>query len=129
MGLSPFESAKLLFSSSKDPQVKTKNIFAAPPRPSDQEVFEELLRGGDFRLERIISTGQATPAGQWCDQEADEWVLLLSGGAALRMEGQPQPCELRPGDALHIPAHRRHRVEWTAPGQATVWLALHYRPN
>ena len=108
--------------------MKTKNILAAP-RSSDSELFEELLRGGDFRLERIVSTGQATPPGQWYDQETDEWVLLLSGRAALRMEGEPQPCELRPGDAVAIPAHRRHRVEWTAPGEATVWLALHYRPK
>jgi cupin 2 domain-containing protein len=34
---------------------------------------------------------------------------------------------LQPGDYVHIPAHRRHRVEWTEVGQTTVWLALHYR--
>jgi cupin 2 domain-containing protein len=33
---------------------------------------------------------------------------------------------LQPGDHLIIPAHRRHRVEWTHPDQPTVWLALHY---
>jgi len=31
-----------------------------------------------------------------------------------------------PGDYLHIPAHRRHRVVWIDPAQATVWLAVHY---
>ena len=109
--------------------MKPENIMVAPSPSSHEEVFEELLHGGEFRLERIISTGQATSEGQWYDQDADEWVLLLSGGAGLLMEGQPQPCELRPGDAVHIPAHQRHRVEWTVPGQATVWLALHYRPR
>jgi cupin 2 domain-containing protein len=33
---------------------------------------------------------------------------------------------MRPGDYVHIPAHQRHRVEWTEPDQKTVWLALHY---
>jgi cupin 2 domain-containing protein len=32
-----------------------------------------------------------------------------------------------PGDHVHIPAHRRHRVEWTDPAQPTVWLAVHHR--
>ena len=35
--------------------------------------------------------------------------------------------DLRPGDYVEIPAHARHRVTWTDPDQATVWLAIHYR--
>jgi cupin 2 domain-containing protein len=34
---------------------------------------------------------------------------------------------MKPGDYLDIPAHRRHRVEWTDPAQPTVWLAIHYQ--
>jgi cupin 2 domain-containing protein len=34
---------------------------------------------------------------------------------------------MAPGDWLAIPAHDRHRVTWTDPGQDTVWLAVHYR--
>jgi cupin 2 domain-containing protein len=30
------------------------------------------------------------------------------------------------GDYLHIPAHLRHRVEWTAENEVTVWLAVHH---
>ncbi len=33
---------------------------------------------------------------------------------------------MRPGDYVLIPARKRHRVEWTDPGQKTVWLALHH---
>jgi len=33
---------------------------------------------------------------------------------------------MRSGDALHIPAHLRHRVEWTESGVKTIGLALHY---
>ena len=90
------------------------------------ELFETLLQTGSFRLERIVSTGQATPPGEWYDQERDEWVLLVSGDAGLRFEGEAAARRLRPGDHVLIPAHSRHRVEWTAAGQATVWLALHY---
>lgn len=103
------------------------NLLAPLPAPSHDEVFEELLRGGEFRLERIVSTGQSTPEGQWYDQPGPEWVLLLSGSAVLRFEGPDEVLQLRAGDWVNIVAHRRHRVEQTDPHAATVWLALHYR--
>jgi cupin 2 domain-containing protein len=102
------------------------NLFASMPSEMPAELFEVLLETKNFRLERIVSAGQATPLGEWYDQDAHEWVVLLSGAARLRFEDEPEPRRLRPGDYLHIPAHRRHRVEWTDPTQATVWLALHY---
>ena len=33
------------------------------------------------------------------------------------------------GDFVHLPAHTRHRVEWTDPAVPTVWLAVYYRPS
>ena len=36
--------------------------------------------------------------------------------------------EMGPGDYVTIPAHKRHRVEWTTPEEPTVWLAVHQRP-
>jgi cupin 2 domain-containing protein len=109
--------------------VSQQNLFEPLPPPSSDEVFQELLRGGRFRLERIVSTGQATPQGQWYDQETAEWVLLLSGSALLRFEDEAEPRELRPGDWVNIGAHRRHRVDETDPEQPTIWLALHYEPT
>ena len=106
--------------------MEPKNIFAATAAAAPEEVCVELLRGDSFRLEQIVSTGQATPQRQWYDQDQDEWVLLLSGAARLRFDDDRQ-YDLRPGDYLDIPAHRRHRVEWTDHAQPTVWLALHYR--
>jgi cupin 2 domain-containing protein len=103
------------------------NFFAPIPVKVPEEVIEVMLRTGSFRLERIISTGQATPEGEWYDQDTHEWVLLLAGGARLRLENDPQMIIMKPGDYIHIPAHRRHRVEWTDPDQLTIWLALHYR--
>ena len=107
--------------------MKTSNLFSGIPNGVREEIFETLLKTDTFTLERIVSSGQATPPGQWYDQETHEWVILLKGHAGLVFEGEMEVCTLQPGDHVRIPAHRRHRVEWTEAGQATVWLALHYR--
>ena len=52
-------------------------------------------------------------------------MLVVAGAARLRFEGS-EPLHLGPGDYAKIPAHRRHRVEWTDPDVPTVWLAVHY---
>ena len=106
-----------------------QNIFAPLPAPSPTEIFTELLAGRSFQLQRIVSTGQTSPPGQWYDQDTHEWVLLLSGAARLRIDGEAGLLQMQPGDYIHIPAHVRHRVEWTDPDQETVWLALHYQPH
>ena len=31
------------------------------------------------------------------------------------------------GDFVNIPAHRKHRVEWTTVDEPTIWLAVFYR--
>jgi len=103
-----------------------KNLFDNLTAGAEEEVFTRLLETKGFRLERIVSTGQATPAGEWYDQDDHEWVLLLRGSAGLRFEGESRLHVLKPGDYVEIPAHARHRVEWTDPSESTVWLAFHY---
>jgi cupin 2 domain-containing protein len=102
------------------------NFFSQISTDLPAEIIEGVLQTGSFRLERIISTGQATPEGEWYDQDTHEWVLLLTGGAGLLLENDPQMIIMKPGDYINIPAHRRHRVAWTDPSQPTIWLALHY---
>jgi cupin 2 domain-containing protein len=102
------------------------NIFGDLPSHAPEEFFETVLQAAGFRMERIVSMGHATPAGEWYDQEADEWVLLVRGSAGLRIEGEEEILTLRPGDHLLLPARMRHRVEWTDSATATVWLALHF---
>ena len=104
----------------------TANLFAALPTVLADELFEPLVATRSFTLERIVSPGQAS-AGDWYDQDRDEWVILLSGSAGLLFQGEPGPLVLSPGDYVLIPAHRRHRVEWTE--EKTVWLALHYETD
>lgn len=101
------------------------NLFQSLPDARDRECFDDLLRRPGCRVERIVSHGQASPPGFWCDQDWDEWVLLLSGHALLRLASQAEPIALQPGDHLLIPAGERHRVEATAVDQPTIWLALH----
>ncbi|MDA8308062.1 MAG: cupin domain-containing protein [Deltaproteobacteria bacterium] len=102
------------------------NIYTAVPQSSPEEIFETLIDSGKVRIERIISDSNRSPEGFWYDQEESEWVMVLCGTAGLRFEGDQEILVLRPGDWVDIPAHLRHRVEWTDPGRKTVWLAVFY---
>ncbi len=104
-----------------------KNLFSGIPGILPGEISGVLCRAGDVRIERIVSRGHSSPPGFWYDQDEHEFVLLVKGRACLTLEGQPEPVVLEEGDWLEIRAHLRHRVEWTAPDQDTVWLAVHYR--
>jgi cupin 2 domain-containing protein len=102
------------------------NIYADIAAVAGNETFLNLLQTSALRIERIISTGQATPSGEWLDQDRAEWVMVLRGSAALRFEGEDAPCVMQPGNFVSIPAHTKHRVEWTAKDEPTIWLAIHY---
>lgn len=101
------------------------NLLADLPPAGGEEIFAEILQTPGVRIERIVSSGQATPVGEWYDQKWDEWVLLLAGSAGLLIEGESEPRRLGVGDHLYLPARCRHRVEWTDQGGQTVWLAVH----
>ncbi len=98
-----------------------------PARALPDEIVDLLLERPGLRLERIVSTGQTTPEGQWYDQERDEWVLVVEGAARLRIEGESDDRMLDEGDWILLPAHCRHRVTWTRAEPPTVWLAIHFR--
>jgi cupin 2 domain-containing protein len=102
------------------------NLFADVPPRVTQEEITTLLASPGLRIERIVSHGQASPPGFWYDQPQAEWVIVLAGRAELRFADRDATTRMEPGDWLHIPAHRRHRVEWTDPTQATIWLAVHH---
>jgi cupin 2 domain-containing protein len=101
------------------------NLFAELPDATAGEVFESLAETPGARIERIVTRGQTTPQGEWYDQEWREWVCLLRGAARIRYEDDTV-VHLAPGDWLDIPARRRHRVDWSAPDELTVWLAVHF---
>ena len=106
---------------------KAGNLFADISGPgAGEEAFSEILARPGFKIERIVSRGQASPPGFWYDQAWNEWVIVLKGTAALRFEDEPAGRTLGAGDYVFIPARKRHRVEWTDPKQPTVWLAVHF---
>lgn len=102
----------------------TANLFTDLPPHLPDELFTTLLEATDVRIERIVSRGHASPEGFWYDQDRHEWVVVLKGAARLRFEDEV--IEMKPGDFMNIPAHRKHRVEWTPPDEPTIWLAVHY---
>jgi len=102
------------------------NLFASIPSGRGDEVFENVLDKGGVRIERIVSHGHVSPASGWYDQDEEEWVLVLQGSGKILFEDGPE-FTLCPGDCLDIPAHQRHKVTWTDPAGATIWLAVFYR--
>ena len=106
--------------------VRKGNVFAHIPEQVSEELFETVAGAGKLRIERIVSSGQASPEGFWYDQDENEWVMVLEGSAGLRFEGEDEIVVLNPGDWVDIPVHVRHRVEWTDAERKTVWLAVFY---
>ncbi len=100
------------------------NLFTDLPAHLPAELVTKLLVAADVRIERIISHGHASPADFWYDQPQAEWVIVLKGAARLQFEHVT--VEMKPGDFVNIPAHRKHRVEWTTPDEPTIWLAVLY---
>ncbi len=103
-----------------------KNIFSGIQEQIPDEIFETILQAHQFKIERIVSRGHATYEGEWYDQDKNEWVLVLKGSAGLLFEDDDKTIIMKTGDYINIPAHRKHRVEWTDPEEETIWLAVHY---
>jgi len=102
----------------------TGNVFQGVPEHLPDELMTSLLTGQHIRVERIVSQGHTSPADFWYDQNQHEWVLLLHGAARLQFEDRH--LEMKSGDFVHIPAHQKHRVDWTSPTEQTIWLAVFY---
>jgi len=103
---------------------KPANLFTELPSNLPEELTETLVDVPDIRIERIISTGHASPPGFWYDQAESEWVVVLRGEATLEFEEETQM--LKPGDYILIPPHRRHRINSTSQTEPTVWLAVFF---
>jgi cupin 2 domain-containing protein len=105
----------------------TGNLHDNIPGVLPVEMIETLAAGRNVRIERIVSRGHRSAPGFWYDQEEDEWVLVVKGQARLMFETGSRKVHLREGMYIHIPAHERHRVEWTTEDGDTIWLAVFYR--
>ena len=102
------------------------NFYEIPiDLPPDHELFQSVISSKDLSIERIISTGQKTPDGQWLEQDKNEWVILLQGESGIEFsDGLVR--ELCKGDYLLIPGNTKHRVVRTSHEPPCIWLAVHY---
>ena len=102
-----------------------ENIFELPDRLPLEELFTKLIDNDRILIERVVSTGQVTPEGEWYDQERDEWLIVLQGEGELGYEDGSQ-IKLTTGDYLFIPAHQKHRVEHTSAEPPCIWLTIFF---
>jgi cupin 2 domain-containing protein len=105
--------------------MRLSNIFESVPGGMRAEVFEEIVRSPNVRIERIISKGHTSPDIGWYDQDENEWVMVIDGHATIEFEDGTL-VTLGKGDHLNIPAHCKHKVSWSDPNHITIWLAVFY---
>ena len=111
--------------------ISLDSLFADIPRQLPEELCQTLFENPTIRIERILSDGHHSAENAWYDQDQTEWVILLQGKARLSFV-DAEPVEMNPGDYLLLPAHCKHRVDWTASDQISIWLAVHIaepKPN
>ena len=106
-------------------RLRAVNLFGLPTTLPDGELFEHLAGNDDVLVERIVSSGHATPEGEWLVGERDEWVVVLQGEADLSF-ADSERIALGRGDHALIAAGSRHRVERTSANPPCIWLAVHY---
>ncbi|GAB7220499.1 cupin domain-containing protein [Vibrio comitans] len=102
------------------------NLFSNIPKNLSDELFSDLFKNENIRIERIVSHGHTSPDKGWYDQEEHEWVIVLRGEGELEFDSG-KTIKLGVGEYLNIPAHQKHRVAWTTPAEPTLWLAIFYR--
>lgn len=109
------------------PEPAFGNLLVGIDHEATEERTDRLVSQRGIVIQRIVSTGQVSPEGFWYDDPRDEWVLLLTGSAALQFEADgPARRQLLPGDYVHIAAHSRHRVAWTDDTVPTVWVCVYF---
>ncbi len=102
------------------------NFFKIPDSlPKEFELFQPLVSNENILIERIISSGQNTPLGQWLEDDRNEWVLLLQGESEILFENGTNKV-LNTGDHLLIEKNKRHRVVRTSVYPPCIWLAVYF---
>jgi cupin 2 domain-containing protein len=101
----------------------TGRLRPSSEAPAVGERSEEVGRLGGIVVEQILSGSLSAPVDY--DQDHDEWVVVLGGGATLEVGDERR--DLVAGDWVLLRAHERHRLVRTQPG--TSWLALHASPQ
>ena len=103
---------------------EAKNLLNELPTDLAEEQFTTLCEADGLRIERIVSRGQTSPPGFWYDQDENEFVTLLQGEAVISYDDGS--AKLIAGDTVLIPAHKKHRVDFTSVEPPCVWLCVFY---
>lgn len=106
--------------------MKIAHLLQDIPTDLPAEMVDTLVTSNNVRIERIVSKGHRSPPDFWYDQPEHEWVLLVKGEATLRFETGNKIVHLAAGMHVNIAAHEKHRVEWSAENEETIWLAVFY---
>jgi cupin 2 domain-containing protein len=106
--------------------METGHLYQNIPAELPDEMSACLAQSKSMKIERIVSRGHRSAPGFWYEQQDNEWVLLVKGEAELRFEKENRVVHLTEGMYVNIPAHEKHRVEWTREGVDTIWLAVFY---
>jgi cupin 2 domain-containing protein len=106
--------------------METGHLYQNIPAELPDEMSACLAQSTSMKIERIVSRGHRSAPGFWYEQQDNEWVLLVKGEAELRFEKENRVVHLTEGMYVNIPAHEKHRVEWTREGVDTIWLAVFY---
>ena len=102
-----------------------KNLLDQIPQQLPQELFTELLKSDNIRIERIVSNGHISPGNGWYDQTENEWVMLLEGAAVIEYD-TGELHNLMQLDFLLIPRNQKHKVVETSKKGRTLWLAIFF---
>jgi cupin 2 domain-containing protein len=100
------------------------NIFHNLPENSGNEVFQDILKKDNIRIERIVSFGPESNDGEWYIQEENEWVILLKGSAKIIFT--EDSVILNSGDYLLINSQQKHKVQILEEKTETIWLAIFF---
>lgn len=92
---------------------------------NNAEKFLEIFKNDIIKIEKIVSNGQKSPENFWYLQDESEFVLILKGNAILEFEDETMV--LNEGNAVIIPAMKKHRVKQTSQEEPTIWLAIFYK--
>ena len=91
--------------------------------PCRGELVERVFERDGIVVEHIVSGELEQPVAY--NQSEDEWAVLLSGSARLRIAGED--VSLAAGEWLFLPAGLEHELVETTPGAR--WLAVFFEPT
>jgi len=109
--------------------MQINNIFQYPNLNvnSSKEYFEAIFMDENIKIEKIYSSGQSSPIGQWLKEKVNEFVYVVEGCSSINFKKENMIYTLKKGDYFIIPKGTEHRVENTDSENITTWLTIHFK--